>query len=624
VDTRDADIIDGHQMPAPAYRAAVQAFGEVAGALRKTSDRDELLRLVGRHICELTEIERCSVYLLDEESGLYRGQAGWSPVWARGEQPDGQERIKRLVAGTKADAFTREILETKHPVVVADTRTDPRPIQSAMRAWGIRSMLGVPMVQRDEVIGIIYLDNTDESHVFTATEIEIAETFAELAAVAISQAEMTTRLRRTLGTVAHQNDLLRRTADMDDTLARLVLRGGSLAQIAEAVVELAAKPCEIYDAEGHRLARATPAEAEAPAPTFAAVRAHPAVQAELERVARKGSGIIGPIAEAGLEHRVLYATIANRDDVSGALVILEQGPSFGVLDAHIARRAATNVALEFAAERRAARAEWDARASLAGELIRATSDPGAVRRRAQYLGVDLRAPHVVCIVGAQPEGALPSATEIAAAFSTRRGDALTTAVAEGALVVLELDEGVAPLAAIAATRADVEAVLESLSTDARPIAAVGSRCLGVEDYVRGYAEARQVLSCARSFADGTRSLVLTADDLGPGRVFLASASRAEAERFAEDAIGPLMRADDQTTRDLLRTLEVFFTASRSVRRAAGELGVHENTIRYRLARIQELTGLSIGTDSSDELTAHLALLVLRTRRLAAGDDVSAL
>src|SRR4051812_38227630 len=109
----------------PAYRAAVQAFGEVAGVLSETSDPDAILRLVARHICQLTGIERCSVYLRDEESGLYRGQAGWSPAWERGDEPHSQERIKRLVAGTDADAFTREIVDTKHPVVVADTSTDP-------------------------------------------------------------------------------------------------------------------------------------------------------------------------------------------------------------------------------------------------------------------------------------------------------------------------------------------------------------------------------------------------------------------------------------------------------------------------------------------------------------------
>jgi sugar diacid utilization regulator len=437
---------------------------------------------------------------------------------------------------------------------------------------------------------------------------------------------MTTRLRRTLQTVTRQNDLLRRAAAMDETLTGLVLAGGSLAQIAGAVADLADKPCEIYDAADRRLASAapTPLEDAPDTPVLdATVRAHPAVRQALESLGAKGSGVIGPIAEAGLAHRCLYAPITTRDDLWGSLVIVERGSRFGPLDPHIARRAATNVALELAAERRAARAEWDARASLAGELIRGSSDVGPLRRRAQYLGVDLGAPHVACIVGAQRDGAVPSVAEVAGAFAARGHQVLGTAVAEGILVIVALDADAPPLVAVARMRDVVGEVLGDLAPGGAAVAAIASRCTDAADFVRAYAEARQVLSCVRAFARPDRPLILTADDLGPGRLFLASSSRREAERFADDALGVLLRSDDETRGDLLRTLEVYFDTSRSVRRAAQELDVHENTIRYRLARIRELTGLAVGADSSDELTAHLALLVLRLRRLAGDPELPA-
>ena len=602
-----------------AYRAAAQAFGEVAGALNETRDRDTLLRLIGRHICQLVGIERCSVYLRDDETGLYRGQAGWSPAWERGDEPDAQERIKRLVAGTEADEFTREIVTTRRPVVVADTHSDPRPIRSAMLSWGIRSILGVPMVLRGEVIGIIFLDNADEPHVFTSTEGEIAATFADLAAVVISQAQMTGRLRRSLHTVARQNELLRRAAEMDETLTGLVLTGASLGQIAEAVTKLTGKPCEIYGADHRRLAAASPATPRGePQPrTFdAGVRSHPAVREALEGLDDRESGVVGPLPEAGLTHRYLLAAIATRDDLWGSLVVVEHGSRFGPLDAHIARRAAANVALELAAERRAARAEWDARGSLAGQLIRATSDFGAITRRAQYLGVDLRAPHVVCIVGTRSDAGLPAVADVAAAFAQRERRVLATAVAEGVLVILPLDADAPPLEAMAAARDDVEQALDRFRTEAPLVAGIASRCTDASHYVRAHEEARQVMRCVQAFAGGDRSLVLAAEDLGAGRLFLASSSRAEAERFADDALGALLRLENDAKGDLLHTLAVFFDSSRSVRNTALALGVHENTIRYRLARIHELTGLAVGSDSADDLTAHVALLVLRLGRLA--------
>src|SRR4051812_46806356 len=274
--------IDADQAASSAYRAAVAAFGEVAAALNQTRDRDALLRLIGRHICRLVRIDRCSVYLRDDESGLYRGEVGWSEAWERGAEPEADARIKRLVAGTDADAFTREIVSTRRPVVVADARADPRPIQSAMRSWGVRSMLGVPMVRRDEVIGLVFLDNAQKPHVFTETQEEIAATFADLAAVAISQAQMTANLRRTLHTAERQNDLLRRAIEMDERLAQLVAGGASLTRIARVAAELSGKPSEIYDAAGRRLAAAAPPGGHHPPSLDAAVRSQPAVRRALE------------------------------------------------------------------------------------------------------------------------------------------------------------------------------------------------------------------------------------------------------------------------------------------------------------------------------------------------------
>ncbi|WKN52518.1 helix-turn-helix domain-containing protein (plasmid) [Rhodococcus opacus] len=52
---------------------------------------------------------------------------------------------------------------------------------------------------------------------------------------------------------------------------------------------------------------------------------------------------------------------------------------------------------------------------------------------------------------------------------------------------------------------------------------------------------------------------------------------------------------------------------RSTRRTTS--GVHANTIRYRTARIEQLTGLDVATDAHAQLTAQLALLILRMNGL---------
>src|SRR6202012_4899395 len=106
--------------------------------------------------------------------------------------------------------------------------------------------------------------------------------------------------------------------------------------------------------------------------------------------------VIGPFPKLNVYNRLLVTPVTVRDDRWASLVMVEQGSSFNPFDMLIARRVATIVALEMSAERRAALAEWNARSSLAAELIRGNRDIAQVERRANFLGLRLDQPHVLC------------------------------------------------------------------------------------------------------------------------------------------------------------------------------------------------------------------------------------
>jgi DNA-binding PucR family transcriptional regulator len=156
---------------------------------------------------------------------------------------------------------------------------------------------------------------------------------------------------------------------------------------------------------------------------------------------------------------------------------------------------------------------------------------------------------------------------------------------------------------------DLRGVGTKHDPNGRLVAGISSSCVGAGDFVRAYEQARQVISCIDVYCPPGSSSVLTVDDLGPGRVLLSGAGPDEMLRFTEETIGPIL-ADDAPP-ELLATLVCFFECGRSVRRSAAALEVHENTIRYRLGKIQELTGLDMGSDSDAQLSAQVALLVLR-------------
>jgi sugar diacid utilization regulator len=112
---------------------------------------------------------------------------------------------------------------------------------------------------------------------------------------------------------------------------------------------------------------------------------------------------------------------------------------------------------------------------------------------------------------------------------------------------------------------------------------------------------------------------LAASDLGVGRLLLGTSDAFAMDRFVNTALGALL-ADDERHRELLTTLHVFLESGRSPRNAGRQLYVHENTVRYRLAKVCELTGLDVSADLNDQLTAQVALLILRLKGQLPGID----
>jgi hypothetical protein len=78
-------------------------------------------------------------------------------------------------------------------------------------------------------------------------------------------------------------------------------------------------------------------------------------------------------------------------------------------------------------------------------------------------------------------------------------------------------------------------------------------------------------------------------------------------------LGPLIAYDETHGSELMHTLDVFLSNAGHWAASADELGVHVNTLRYRLARVEKITGRKLGT-MADRVDFYVAL---RTRVAAA-------
>jgi sugar diacid utilization regulator len=596
----------------PGLPEVLDCFAEVIEAIDSQAGLDEILHLVARKVCALVECSRCSLYLKHSDTGLYRGQV----IEPAGEGAD--ERIRRLICGTVADRVTQEVLATRAPVFVRNAQDDRRTVRSIMQTWGVQSMLGVPMIVRDDVVGILYLDNEADPHPFTQEQQALASTFAQLAGIAILQAQRSAELRSNLQTVARQNELLRHSTAIEEKLTRLVLEGGTLADIATAASDLTGKPCAIHDAGFRRLAVGSPCGSDFPSSSVLDndLRRLPAVESALAGLKPNRPVVVDAIPCAGLLHRFLVARVVLHGKAWGYLAIMEFGSRFTALDLATSRHAATAIAIELSVEGRATAADGQAREGLVRDLVNGLEDHGALVRRAERLSFRTASPHLVCLLATNDEAAPLPTEEIERAYAKVAPGAepwLTAMPQNGVALVLELAEDCPRPVALARAKETVERLQARLAPKRTVLAALSSACAEPADYACAYTETKQVLGCLRSLRgreDAAMSL-LAADDLGAARLMLTMVDGAEADRFTRNTLGSLLERGNRTVEELLDTVRAFFENDRSVRNSAKHLGVHENTIRYRLGRVLELTGLDVATDSAAQLTVQVALLILK-------------
>jgi DNA-binding PucR family transcriptional regulator len=179
--------------------------------------------------------------------------------------------------------------------------------------------------------------------------------------------------------------------------------------------------------------------------------------------------------------------------------------------------------------------------------------------------------------------------------------------AVGADNVLFHPLGVLAAAAWFGSASDFDAAaLEAASFDARSTrgvrVALGEPASGIDGFSRSHEEASQ----ARRVASLERRPPGTITRYGQVALrALASANLSQARQFVERELGPLAAEDDVSLR-LTGTLRAYLDEQASRSRAANRLGIHENTVSYRVRQAEELLGRRVDERSLD-LRVALAL-----------------
>jgi hypothetical protein len=139
-------------------------------------------------------------------------------------------------------------------------------------------------------------------------------------------------------------------------------------------------------------------------------------------------------------------------------------------------------------------------------------------------------------------------------------------------------------------------------------AAIGGTVMGIDDLSSSHREATRVLRAMRAI-DSPASSVATVADVRNHMLLLELQDLAARQPELRDgAVAVLREHDRQRDTEYVRTLRAYLDCFGDVPAASSSLHVHQNTFRYRLRRLVEISGLDLG-DPVERLVAHLHLTI---------------
>ena len=540
-----------------ALQTGEKVLHEIVSTVASSLELGEVLKAVVRLMSEGGGVHACFAYLVEDD--------GERLVLRAASPPYGKHVGK--VALERGESLAWWAAERGEPAFIRDNAlADPRTkYVPELEEEKFQSLLALPVVGRSgEPIGVITA-HTEAPREFSDDEVDFLVTSASLVAGAIENARLYEESRL-------------RVSDLEQLteLAEAIARADALEELLETVAVgarslLDARACHVYllDPGSEELERrASDPEAGGARDTL-------------------GLAELGPeLARGGRAARLSVPLVANGELIG---LLVAEGSARVELGRAVASQVAVGIKkvqlIEQLTEKNLIKDFFE---ELSGGRPR-----GDLEGRAARLGCDLDLPHVVLVAEPSSE-AFERALRSAAPGSLfdRREDSLR------ALVRLP---GPAP-----------DGVLERIRKLHRelekPVSiGISSVCRGEDAFADGFAEAQQALL-------GTVVLrgepaVLWYEELGAYKYLLRVAIDGGIRDATVDAVSKLAEYDAQRGAQLVATLEEFLRRHGNISATSEALYVHPNTLRQRLRRVAELSGLDLRRD--DWLMIEIAVKMVK-------------
>lgn len=578
---------------------AIRVFQRVANKILKSRNLQEIFLQITHEAKVRLSADICGIMLLEDDALVMKRCTGNLAA---------ETSSLRMKAGQGVGG---RVLETRQLCSIEDyvqSEIISRDFMSLARAERVRSALAVPLMSQDQVIGVLEVWRRKPSTFTPQHSAELA-TLADLASIAIENAALlearelaAEKLKETHEELQRRYDVIRNSADLQESLISTLLNGGTLPDIARQAHEHMRSPVLILDK--HLDVKACHPEIRDADSILHAIRIGISQSTGPETRHRT-------ISTGSL--RFAFQSITAGSEQLGWAVLIN--PEIENESARIAiTELCVTAALHQTKERAAARALSDKLATLTWDLL---EGPDHLRQlalqRARELNAEIPSEYcvVVChvdgidkpgksglLTGGEIEGRRRSVAEAPDCLPLRR------------IVRLSGLRG-NELALVVSTRdVRVREFGQSLMTEIMRRVPGSTAYVGLSracsDPMRmpaAWKDAHIALDVARQ---NRKAVVIDFDEVGIAGLLMSIREGADFHEFASDTLGKLLKERSPQREVLLQTLRAFFSCNCSQQAAAKELRTHQKTVAYRLDKIERLTGLRFA-EHEQRVLLYLAL-----------------
>lgn len=164
----------------PTTRNRLDLLYSLSQTFSSSLDLDEVLNRVMDEVIAAMKAERGFVMLLDQKRSLeFKAARGIDQRTIN----EPQFQVSR--------GIVEQVARDGQPVLTSDAQSDERfSMRQSVLLLGLRSILCVPLKQKDLVLGVIYVDNRLQSGIFSPSDLELLNAIASSAAIAIENARL--------------------------------------------------------------------------------------------------------------------------------------------------------------------------------------------------------------------------------------------------------------------------------------------------------------------------------------------------------------------------------------------------------------------------------------------------